>query len=296
MTVTAIDGHPSVALVDTHMLSIPKSMSAYIVDGDRPAIIDPGPATAVSHLFSGLEELGIDPQDVAEIVPTHVHLDHAGATGELARKCPEATVRVHKEGIPYLTDSDKLDRLAASARDAMGEYADRFGEPEPVPGDRCKPLADGDLLNLGELTLRAIDAPGHAPHMHCFYEENEKLLFAADAVGSYWGGQLFPATPAPDFDLDDSLETLDTLGSLSIDTLLFAHFGPHEEPHEMIDTYREMLVNWVADVREAREHAEEDSIGAVIAELPDDWTSPIIQREVAGVLHMLQREEASTLP
>lgn len=288
MPTTAIDGCPDVALVDTHLLSTPEVMSAYVIDADRPAILDPGAATAVPRLLDALADLGIDPADVEEIVPTHVHLDHAGAAGALARECPNATVRVHERGIDYLADPGKLERLVESAREAMGEVARAYGDPDPVPEDRCEPLADGDEIDLGDRTLTAIDAPGHAPHQHCFHDDRDDLLFVADAAGAYWGGELHPATPAPDFDLEASLETLDRLRSVDADRLLYGHFGPRDDPEASLDAYADLLSEWVEAVEAAADRTETANVGAVLDELPDRWTAPTLAGDAAGVLRYLR--------
>lgn len=287
--VESVDGCPETYVVDTHLLSVPEVMSAYLIDAERPAVVDPGAATALPHLLDALDEVGIDPTDVAEIVPTHAHLDHAGAAGALARECPNATVRIHERGRPFLVDESRLNRLVESARDAMGEYAEAYGDPEPVPADRCESLADSDRVDLGDRTLTAIDAPGHAPHQHCLLDDADRALFAGDAVGAYWGGELHPATPAPDFDLEESLETLDRLDGRDVDHLLVGHFGRQSDPGQRIDDYRRLLPEWVDAVQSAREDVGDD-VGAIVDRLSDRWTSPIVEGEVAGVLRYLDED------
>lgn len=281
-------GCSGVHVVDTQLLGLPGVMSAYVVDAERPAVVDPGAPASVEPLLDGLAALGVEPGDVAEILVTHVHLDHAGATGALARACGNATVRVHERGHPFLTDADRLGRLVESARRAMGDVADQYGEPDPVPADRCEPLADGDRVDLGDRHLDVVYAPGHAPHQVCLLDSRDRALFAADAAGMYLAGELYATTPAPDFDLEASLATLDRLLDVDPSVLAYAHFGARTDATAALDAYRELLPAWVEAVEAAAaEHGPDRE--AVTEALRGDWPSPTLERDVAGVLGWVDR-------
>ncbi|NHN48315.1 MBL fold metallo-hydrolase [Halostella sp. JP-L12] len=280
------DGRTDVYTVDTELLGSPGLMAAYVVDAERPAVVDPGAATATGPVLDALDELDIDPESVAYLIPTHVHLDHAGAAGSLADACPNATVLVHERGVPYLIDPEKLDALFESAKRAVGEVAAAYGEPDPVPPERCETLGDGDVVDLGDRSLEAIDAPGHAPHQHALLGD-DGTLFAGDAAGAWLGGQLFPTTPGPDFDLEDAVDTAERLRDRDPDAVLYGHFGAREDAIDALNEYAAILPEFVDAVDELREeHGDPDD---VVSNLPSRWaSSPTIAGDVRGVLRYLQ--------
>jgi len=286
----SVPGDESVAVVDAHLLSTPELMSAYVVDAAEPAVIDPGPATAVDRVLEALDELGIDPADVRYVLPTHVHLDHAGAAGALASACENATVVCHAAGSAYLTDTEKLARLVQSAERAMGDVATGYGDPEPVPADRCRVVSGGETVDLGSRRLELLDAPGHAPHQYCPFDPDAGTLFAADAAGMHLYGDLLPATPAPDFDLEASLATLDRLAARDPARVCLGHFGVAPDPG-ILGRYRSLLSEWVAAVRAAREDHGED-LTAVSNALRAEWPSPMLERAVQGVLTAIENGSA----
>jgi glyoxylase-like metal-dependent hydrolase (beta-lactamase superfamily II) len=278
-------GCRDVYTVDTELLESPGVMSAYLLDADEPALVDTGAATATEAVLSALDAVGIAPEDLAYVIPTHVHLDHGGAAGALARECPNATVLVHERGRPYLTDDGRIDRLVASARNALGPVADAYGEPEPVPDPRCETLADGETVDLGDRTLTAIDAPGHAPHQLCFLDSGSSALFAADAAGMFLGDELYPTTPPPDFDPDATVATVERLRGYSPERVLYGHFGSREDADAALAAYADLVPEWVEVVRQYRDGR--DDPGAIASELPARWRSPTVERDVAGVVHYL---------
>jgi glyoxylase-like metal-dependent hydrolase (beta-lactamase superfamily II) len=281
-----VAGCPGVHVVDTRLFDLPGVMSAYVVDAERPAVIDTGAAPAVEHVLAALDALDIAPGDVEYVVPTHVHLDHAGAAGALARECETATVLVHERGREFLVEADRLDHLEASARRAVGELAEGYGEPEAVPPDRCEPLADGDRVDLGDRELAVVDAPGHAPHQVALHDDLTGALFAGDAAGMALFGEVYPSTPPPDFDPGASRETLDRLLDRAPEVVCFGHFGARQDATAALVECREMLPEWVDAVEAARaEHG--DDRDALVEVLSADWPMPTIERDVAGVLRYL---------
>jgi len=280
-----------VHVVDTELFGAPGLHAAYLVDGDRPVLVDAGAAPAADAVEAALADRGVGPDDLAGVVATHVHLDHAGAVGALADRFPAATVYVHERGRPYLTDGDRLDRLVESARDAVGDAADAYGRPEPVPDDRVVELADGDAVDCGDRSLDVLHAPGHAPHQVALRDDRSGALFAADAAGMFLGGALLPTTPAPDFDLEESLATVDRLRATEPSTLCYGHFGARADAVAALDAYADRLPAWVAAVEEAHESTGDGGRAAVVDALRDDWASPTLERDVQGVLHALAADD-----
>jgi len=285
VTASSLD---AVTVVDTELFGAPGLHAAYLLEGTEPVLVDAGAAPAADVVEATLHERGVDADDLAAIVPTHVHLDHAGAVGELAERFPDATVYVHERGRRFLTDPDRLERLVASARTAVGDaVADQYGTPTTAPADRTVAIADGDVVPCGDRELDVVHAPGHAPHQVALCDPVSGALFAGDAAGMTLGGDLLPTTPAPDFDLEASLDTLDGLRALDPDALCYGHFGVREDAVDALDAYADLLPAWVDAVEGALDDPEVDGRDALVARLREDWASPTLERDVHGVVHAL---------
>lgn len=288
MAAHSVAGHPDIHYVDTPMFGMDQVNSPYILDTPEPAIVDTGTATADKDILAGLDELGIDPGTVSYIVPTHAHLDHAGSAGALAEACPDATVVCHEVGLDFLTDEQKLDQLTDSVERAIGMAAP-YGEPQLINRERCRSVSGGEELDLGDRTLQVIDAPGHAPHQCCLFETETGGLFSADAAGMAFpetGHR--PTTPPPNFDLDAALETVDRLLAVEPETLLYAHYGPGEQGEAVaeLQRYREMVPAYVDRIDTLRDRHGDD-VGAIAAEMRDEWGHWSLTTDVAGVLRYL---------
>ncbi|MFC6724778.1 MBL fold metallo-hydrolase, partial [Halobium palmae] len=131
--------------LDTGMYDTEAYGSVYIVDAERPAVVDTGIGTNRELLFDALDEVGVGREELELILPTHVHLDHAGGAGFLAAECPNATVLTHESGVPHLIDPS---RLVAGTKAAVDDQWEFYVEPEPVPEDRVEGLEDGDAVDL----------------------------------------------------------------------------------------------------------------------------------------------------
>jgi glyoxylase-like metal-dependent hydrolase (beta-lactamase superfamily II) len=284
------------SVVDTGMYDTPAYGAVYVLDDERPAVVDTGIGTNYDRVRAALDELGVEP---AVVAPTHVHLDHAGGAGFLAADFPDAEVVCHEVGAPHLADPS---RLWEGTKRAVGEQIEFYVEPKPVPEDRIREVADGDVVDLGEHELRVHHAPGHAPH-HCVFEDPANdAVFTADAAG-IWSpplGGVEPTTPPPNFDLERCLADVDVLASLDPGVLLYAHFGPVEGT-AALDEYRTVLTDWVERVAAARQaHGDDDAaVEAVVSEalardaLVDAWGEKKVRAETRmnarGVLRYLDQ-------
>lgn len=292
MDLPAVDGYPDTYVVDNHLFGMPRALSTYIVDAERPVLLDAGTPSGADRILDGLQELDIAPEDVAFVFVSHVHLDHAAGTNRLLDACENATAAVHERGLPYLTDPDNLDRLLESVEEAMGFEAP-YGDPDVVPTDRCRAVSGGEQFDLGDRTLEVHDAPGHAPHHYVTHDPESGLLFAADAIGAYQESVgVVPSTPPPSFDLKTNLETVDRLRELEPSRLLFSHFGPGAGAMAELDDYEAVLPEWVATVERARDEVGAD-VDDILAELRPEWESPTIRRDVVGVCQYLDRRDAT---
>ncbi|MFB6091348.1 MAG: MBL fold metallo-hydrolase [Halobellus sp.] len=271
---TPVDGAEDVYYVDVGTHGVPQYGSVYVIDADEPAFVDAGLGRNREYLFDALDELGIDREAVRHVLPTHVHLDHAGGAGYLAEACPNATVRTHEVGAPHLVDPE---RLVAGTKEAVGELWEFYAEPKPVPEGRIEGLEDGDEIDLGDRTLSVIEAPGHAPHQVIFLDSKDDLLFTGDAAGIYVPERdvVRETTPPPQFDLEGCLEDVRTIEELAPETLCFGHFGPREYDPDLMEEYKRALVEWIEAVRQKREELGDDE--AVIeyfgdnSDLEDVW-------------------------
>lgn len=218
----------TIAWLDNGLLDTPGLGTCYLVQGDDLALIETGASPCVPYVLDGLRRLGIDPARIRHVLLTHIHMDHAGATGTLLPHLPEATVYIHSRTARFLVDPRDL---LASAERALGPLFALHGVVEPVPAERIV-AADELRLDLGRgVVLRAIPSPGHSPDHLAYFEEQSRALFAGDALGvavpaaDYVG----PVTPPPGVSVEAQRDTFARLQRLPIDALLFAHFGPAAE-------------------------------------------------------------------
>jgi len=214
--------------VDLHFQGVARIIATGIVHGPGGvALIDPGPSSTLPTLRRELEQAGLSMADVRALVLTHIHLDHAGATGTLVRERPELRVYVHKKGAPHMIDPAKL--LASAAR-LYGDAMDRlWGEVVPVPADAITVLKGGERISAGGRDLDVAYTPGHASHHVSYFSADSGIAFVGDTAGVRLnpGGFNLPPTPPPDIDLEVWRESLSRIGRWHADTLFITHFGPH---------------------------------------------------------------------
>jgi len=284
-----VAGAPGVHLVDNELFGMEGALSTYVVDADRPAVLDAGGANTVDRILAAMDALDVAREDLAYVLVTHLHLDHAGGAGHLAEGCPNAEVVVHERGVEYLTDRDELDHLMESVSRAAGTE-DPYGEPKLVPSDRVRAVSGGETLDLGDRDLDVYDAPGHAPHHYVCFDEGDGTLYAADAVGEHYRDRAIPSTPPPSFDLEANLETVERLRPLDPDRVLYGHFGVGRGGGRLLDQYAEELPEWVEQIAAGRERHGNDA-AAIAEELPERWDTPTLERDVGGVLVALERQE-----
>jgi len=220
-----------------------RTIGSYLIDtDDGPALFDCGPATTVDALKAGLADRGLELTDVRHLLLSHIHLDHAGATGVLVREHPELRVHVSPVGAPHLVAPERLER---SARRLYGDSFDTlWGELAPVP--------ERNVQVVGErvLGLDCFPAPGHASH-HVCYLDRDGTLYAGDAAGVRIqpGRAVVPPTPPPEFDLDAWQATLDELERRAPERLALIHFGVADDVGRHLSELRIALFEWTDFVR-----------------------------------------------
>src|SRR5262249_39125071 len=184
--------------------------SAYLLHGDEPALVETGPSLSREAVGEGLAELGIGHDDLAHVVVTHIHLDHAGGVGTLVRSFPRATIWVHQRGAPHLVDPTKL--VASGERVYGAERAPAvFGGVDPAPAGRSRAGDEGDVIPLGGRSLDVLYTPGHASHHVALVDSETGAVFAGDAIGVHLPDVkvLRPATPPPDIDVELAVRSIE---------------------------------------------------------------------------------------
>lgn len=249
---------PGVTQVDTLLGGWERVTAGYLIEGTQPALVETGSQSSVDSLLAGLDELGVAADGLASIVVTHIHLDHAGGVGDVAQAFPNATVYVHQRGARHLVDPT---RLVSSAAQVYGDLLDSlYGRLEPTEAHRVKVLEDGEELRVGpNRVLTTIDSPGHAKHHLALHDSESGILFAGDAVGVRLpdAGILRPATPPPDFDLDQAIHSLGRFAERRPSGIALAHFGLVPEPFSILEEAKGTLRRW-AEVAEEAWQADED--------------------------------------
>ncbi|MEU1881869.1 MBL fold metallo-hydrolase [Streptosporangium sp. NPDC020072] len=280
--------------------------AGYLILGDRPCLVETGTATSAPVVRDALASLGVGPGDLATIVVTHIHLDHAGGVGDLAGFYPEAEIVVHEKGARHLADPS---RLMASARMVWGDKLDvLFGEMSPTEAARIRALGDTGSVDLGNgRTLSSHYSPGHAKHHVGLIDSGTGDLYVGDAAGVYLPqtGDLRPATPPPDFDLRTALDSIALFEALGPQRLLFSHYGPVDDVQETLERSAEELRVWVDLTRQAHSAGMDlDHAVAMVRERTreryaalqaDDATAEQFEllsgapSNVAGIIHWLDR-------
>jgi glyoxylase-like metal-dependent hydrolase (beta-lactamase superfamily II) len=239
-----------VYMLDTYGLGQPSTVSAYLVKGPKPTLVDCGYASSYESVLRGLAEVGVMPTDIRYLIPTHVHLDHAGAAGRLLKEMPNAQVLAHERGAPHLVDPTRL--IESSTKVFGSAIMALYGLPEPIPPDRITAVGEEASLDLGDgLSATLIHTPGHAPHQISVVLDRTKAMFTADAVGIVYPGMkaLIPTTPPPSFNPTELVATIGTIRQMEPSELLVPHFGARKDVDWVFDRTTELVQRWVEEVK-----------------------------------------------
>jgi glyoxylase-like metal-dependent hydrolase (beta-lactamase superfamily II) len=249
---------PGVIQIDTLLGGWHNVTAGYLIEGTEPVLVETGSQSSVDALLEAMTELNVAPDALAGIAVTHIHLDHAGGVGDVARAFPNATVYVHENGARHLVDPSRLVRSAAMV---YGDLLDSlYGRLDPTPAERLHILQDGETISIdANRTLTTVDSPGHAKHHLALHDSESGLLFAGDAVGVRLpdAGVLRPATPPPDFDLDQALTSLRRFAERRPTGVALAHFGLVPDPMDTLAEAEGTLRAW-AEVAEKAYREDRD--------------------------------------
>jgi glyoxylase-like metal-dependent hydrolase (beta-lactamase superfamily II) len=289
-----------VYLIDTVALGAPTTVAVYLLKGSKIALVDCGYASSYQEILNSMIKIGIQPSEVSYIVPTHVHLDHAGGTAYLLEHMPRAQVITQERGVPHLIDPS---RLIQSATSVFGEETIKsYGLPRGVEKQRVTAVGEEMHLDLGGLSITAIHAPGHAPHQISILVEEEKLLLSADAVGIVYPNvpTMIPTTPPPSFDPVKLRETVNRLIQMDPKMLLVPHFGVRSDVLDVLEATKDKTDAWLLKVKNLKDRGmmleemvkkfqrEIVNEAGIESEVPP-YANLSIKVTLMGMLHYLQR-------
>ena len=222
--------------VDTEIGGEDGIVFAYIVDRGEVAVVETGANSTSNRVVEAIEELGIKKEEVKYIAVTHVHLDHGGAAGSLAKVFEKAKIIVHPKGAYHLVNPEKLWN---SSKFVLNEVAEVYGKPTPVDESRILIAEDYSEFPLGEVEIKVVHTPGHAPHHQSFLVD--RILIPGDSAGVFKDGRIIPTTP-PVFDFEKALRSVRKMRELEVSMIAYTHFGIGKK--EMLDRVEEKLMDW----------------------------------------------------
>jgi glyoxylase-like metal-dependent hydrolase (beta-lactamase superfamily II) len=248
--------------IDLDFMGTEQVIASFLLLGeDGAALVETGPTTCLDRLAAGLKEHGVSHEDVRQVFVTHIHLDHAGASGHLSELLPNATFHVHEVGYPHLADPSKL---VKSASRIYGERMEElWGEARPVPEDRIRILKDREETEAAGGVLVAHDTPGHAYHHFAYLEPDSGALFAGDVAGIRLPGQSYirPPTPPPEIDVEAWIQSINYIRQIDPNTLWPTHFGSYEDVERHLGELEQRLQDWLLFVEgQIDEGAEREEI------------------------------------
>lgn len=265
----------------------------FIKDGDG-AILEPGPAVLIPHIQEAVAELGLSKPGY--IIPTHIHLDHAGGVGKLAQLFPSAKIVVNQQGVRHIIDPS---RLIKSTRMAFGDgFEATYGPILPVPESRLKVVEDGERLLVGSRELVIIYTPGHAPHHISIFDTRTRGLFCGEALGLIYGPGYppLPAVAPPSFDMELYLNDMERLKALKPKLLFYSHGGVVSGPEKLISAAMENT-RLVGDfiLRDLRAGESDEAIISHVGDyLRDHLGTPLDEYEllsnVSGYIHYFRKK------
>ena len=242
-----------ISYVDLNFCNTPKAIATGVYGSDPGVVlVDPGPGSCIDTLRALLKAQGIRVADVQAVLLTHIHLDHAGATGLLVEENPKIRVFVHEKGAPHVIDPSKVINSANQLWGVDG-VARLWGKTVPVPQANLHVLGEHDRITAGGHLFDVRYTPGHASHHVSYFDEQSGIVWAGDTAGLRFTSQVFtlPPTPPPDVDLEAWRESIAKLRAWKPETVFITHFGAYGGVSEHLDHLERSLADVAAMAKRA---------------------------------------------
>jgi len=233
-----VDG---ISVIDSEYYSKDFAAIYLLKQKNKVAIIETGTNYSVPLIKGALANIGLSFSDVSYIIPTHVHLDHAGGAGLLMKQCQNATLVVHPRGARHLIDPSKL---VAGAKAVYGEekFKEYYGEIIPIDSERVIEADDNFILDFDGRELKFIDTPGHAKHHFCIWDKDTKSMFTGDTFGISYRDldmdsdvYIFPSTSPVQFDPDALIKSINRIMEFRPERVCLTHFSAIRPTQEIAD-------------------------------------------------------------
>jgi glyoxylase-like metal-dependent hydrolase (beta-lactamase superfamily II) len=275
---------PGLSWVDLLFLRRPHAIATVVVRrAGALALIDPGPTSCLETLELGLQAQGVRLSEVTDLLLTHIHLDHAGATGTIVRRLPHVRVVVHERGAPHMADPAKL---LASATRLYGDRMDElWGEFAPVPEKNMMVVSGGERIEAGGRMFELAYTPGHASHHVSYFDRSSRVAFVGDTGGvCIDGGYILPPTPPPDIDIEAWRGSVACIEAWSPATIFMTHFGPVNGVTTHLQTLLQNLETMAALVRTrlAEPGTDEEQSRRFADDLLREWRRSMTDAQVAA--------------
>jgi glyoxylase-like metal-dependent hydrolase (beta-lactamase superfamily II) len=304
---------PGLYAIDTGFIRA-RYDAAYLLVSDegRAAFIDTGTNHALPRHLAALDALGLPRDAVDWVIPTHVHLDHAGGAGALMRELPKATLAIHPRGERHMIDPRALYEGALAVYGAEAMERD-YGRLVPVPADRVRVVREGDAIDVGSRRLAVLDTPGHARHHHCYWDATSCGWFTGDTFGISMrdfdrpgrGAWIAPSIVPTQFEPEALRASIARLLAAEPRWMYVTHYGRVGEPRVLAERMLTMLERVVALGRALASAAPDDLRTALAGLFADELArhgvetttesmalvAVDIELTAQGLGHWLEREQ-----
>ena len=251
----------------------------YLIDAPGGVLIEPGPAAAMPSIQEAMAQLGMN--GLSYIIPTHIHVDHGGGAGAMAKLFPDAKVVAHPRGAKHLASPE---RLVESTKLVWGQdFEQTLGPIIPVPKSQLKASEDGDTISVGDRELQIIHALGHSAHHIVILDRRLNGLFCGEALGLP-GHQLPPVAPFS-FEQDTYMATIESLRRLQLDALFYSHGSMETDAGRLMSRALENARVYDKMILEAAEKG--NAPGEIMRLVGDDFRRRFDQRLATGDAEIL---------